>query len=68
VAPWPGAKLAGLPSIYVGAGNLFLGRIPYRLQKQWVKEGKIDAKVLACSGVVYYYITKSPKHRGDGQN
>jgi hypothetical protein len=24
--------------------------------------------VLACSGVVYYYITKSPKHRGDGQN
>jgi hypothetical protein len=22
-------------------------------------------KVLACSGDVYYYITKSPKHRGD---
>jgi hypothetical protein len=22
--------------------------------------------VLACSGVVYYYITKSPKHCGDG--
>jgi hypothetical protein len=21
--------------------------------------------VLACSGVVYYYITKSPKHPGD---
>jgi predicted methyltransferase len=22
-------------------------------------------KVLACSGDVYYYITKSPKHHGD---
>jgi hypothetical protein len=24
--------------------------------------------VLACSGVVYYYITKSPKHLDDGPN
>jgi hypothetical protein len=38
------------------------------LQKQLVMEIKIYAKVLACSGDVYYYITKSPKHRGDRQN
>jgi len=25
-------------------------------------------QVLACSGVVYYYITKSPKHPDDGLN
>ena len=24
--------------------------------------------MLACSGVVYYYITKSPKHPDDGPN
>jgi hypothetical protein len=28
-------------------------------------EKKYFHKVLACSGDVYYYITKSPKHRGD---
>jgi hypothetical protein len=36
--------------------------------KQQVRDAKIFVKVLACSGVVYYYITKSPKHPDDGLN
>jgi hypothetical protein len=45
-----------------------LARLKNRPVKQWVINMKIIAEVLACSGVVYYYITKSPKHLDGGLN
>jgi hypothetical protein len=61
VGALPGAK----PN---ACDQLFFQRLYECFKKQQVRVEKIIAKVLACSGVVYYYITKSPKHLDDGLN